>query len=192
MRSRAHRFTTLLVVAALLAVVLPGGARTAASAADTTTPVAALAEVCAETSPAPFRDRDGAGVHTEAVDCVAGWGIAGGRADGRFDPGGTVTRAQLATFTQRLLLAAGVDLPAPEKGFDDTAASVHRRAIERLATAGVVAGRGDGTFDPNAAVSRAQAASILANALTVGRVTLDNGGEPAASSDVAAGTTTPI
>lgn len=141
---------------------------TATGADDDQHQDAALSAVCAQVPAAPFVDRDAAGVHVGAVDCVADWAIASGRADGRFDPTATVTRGQMATFTLQLLLAVGVPLPAPERSFDDTADSVHRRAIERLATVGVLSGTGDGRFDPDAPVTRAQAATILVKAVDVG------------------------
>lgn len=64
--------------------------------------------------PAPdFDDVDDADVHRDGIACVAGTGVALGRADGTFGPDEPVTRAQLATFLARLLVLAGVDPDDP-------------------------------------------------------------------------------
>lgn len=58
----------------------------------------------------------------------------------------------------------GVTDYAP-RGFDDVAESPYANEISTLATYGVVAGSGDGTFRPEATITRAQFCALLAQAL---------------------------
>jgi hypothetical protein len=114
--------------------------------------------------PAGFPDVTGP-THARAIDCVAWWGIAEGRADGTFGPDAPVTRGQLASFVVRMLEAVGGELPAPEHArFDDLTGSVHAERIEQLAEAGIVHGVGPRTFAPERPVTRAQMAAFLARA----------------------------
>lgn len=102
--------------------------------------------------------------HRAAIDCVVWWGIAQGTAGG-YTPGGTVTRAQMATFIAAVLRAAGVALPAePVDGFDDDQGGVHEHATNQLAALGLVAGTGERRYSPGAPVTRAQMSSFLVGA----------------------------
>ncbi|MFO7961345.1 MAG: S-layer homology domain-containing protein, partial [Nitriliruptoraceae bacterium] len=155
--------TAVLVAVALSAsgVVAPGTADTAATADGTR----ALTSACASAPTSRFPDRAEAGVHAGAIDCVAWWNVTRGLPDGTFQPRGTVTRGQMATFLTNAILAAGGQLPPPDGGFQDTGATVHRRAIARLAAAGIVGGFPDGTYRPGQAVTRGQMATFLIGAL---------------------------
>jgi hypothetical protein len=85
--------------------------------------------------------------------------------DGRpdYDPGGSVTRGQMASFIARLALEAGVDLPVnPPDAFPDDNGTEHEPAINALAAIGVVEGRPSGNYVPDEAVRRDQMASFLA------------------------------
>jgi hypothetical protein len=113
--------------------------------------------------PVRFEDVDPAAAHGRAIGCVAAWGIAAGRGGSRFDPGGAVTRAQMATFLARLLHTGPHALPAADPGrFTDLGDGPHADSIGRLAAAGIAAGLEDGRFDPGGAVTRAQMATFLA------------------------------
>jgi hypothetical protein len=71
----------------------------------------------------------------------------------------------MASFVARLLEAAGRTLPAaPPDAFVDDSGSVHELRIDQLAAAGVVQGRGGGTYAPHAAVTRAEMATFLVRA----------------------------
>lgn len=120
---------------------------------------------CASAPVSRFLDRAGAGIHTAAIDCVAWWNVTTGLPDGTFQPGGAVTRGQMATFMTNAILATGGQLPPPGSGFEDARDTVHRRAIERLAAAGIVGGFPDGGFRPNEPVTRGQMATFLVGAL---------------------------
>lgn len=107
-----------------------------------------------------FTDVVAAGVHSASIECLSWWGIAFGRG-GSFLPGDTVNRAQLASFLARAVDASGFSLPAAGAAFPDIADSPHREAIERLAAAGIITGRVDGTFDPGGAVNREQMSALV-------------------------------
>ncbi|WP_157041882.1 S-layer homology domain-containing protein [Nitriliruptor alkaliphilus] len=121
---------------------------------------------------ARFSDVAGS-VHERNINALAAAGVIKGVGDGtRFAPNDTVTRAQMAS-----LLARFVDLldddrvngsfpPATNRDvFGDDDGSVHEPAINRLAVQGVVQGRRDGSYGPNADVTRDQVATFLARSL---------------------------
>jgi hypothetical protein len=118
--------------------------------------------------PPPFDDLDTAATHVPGIACTAWRGIASGTGDRKFAPIDRVSRAQMARFLERLLLAAGVGVPgeAPD-AFTDDDTSVHQVAINRLAAMGVVGGVGGGRYDPQAPVTRAQMATFLARAAQI-------------------------
>ena len=147
----------------------PAGSDATVTQAQTSTEsdatVRPLASACEDASTSRFGDRSRAGIHAAALDCVAWWNVASGFPDGTFRPAGTVTRGQMASFITSTILAAGGQLPAPGAAFADTAGTVHRRPIERLATAGVVSGFSDGSYQPGEPVTRGQMASFLIGVL---------------------------
>jgi flagellum-specific peptidoglycan hydrolase FlgJ len=104
---------------------------------------------------------DVGGVHQPGIDAAAAAGVARGCGDGRsFCPNDTVTRGQMASFLQRAL-----KLPDGAPAFRDVpTSSTHAGAIGALAERGIILGGTDGRFQPNTAVTRAQAASILTRA----------------------------
>ncbi len=111
--------------------------------------------VCA---PVTFTDVPASYVHAAAIDRIAQACITVGRTDGTYGPGQPVTRGQLATF-----LAKALDLPPGDLRFPDVPAGyVHAEAISAMA--GVAGGFPDGTFRPDAPVTRAQMATLLRNA----------------------------
>jgi hypothetical protein len=62
----------------------------------------------------------------------------------------------------------GIEVPAPQNGaFDDVAGTAHQAAIETLAAYDppIVAGDGQGSFEPDGEVTRGQFAAILARLL---------------------------
>ncbi|HUF31909.1 MAG TPA: S8 family serine peptidase [Acidimicrobiales bacterium] len=112
-----------------------------------------------------FTDVPSSDVHSFPIDCVATWGIAKGITATTFDPSGTVSRAQMASFVARTIEEAGHALPAdPPDAFSDDGTSVHHLRINQLAAVGVVKGSGDGRYWPEATVSRAAMATFLVRA----------------------------
>lgn len=107
---------------------------------------------------------DTAGHWAEAsIERWSGFGIIQG-SNGKFDPDGQLTCAQLATILARLL-----KLPAAkDAGFIDNPADAwYYDAINRCAAAGILKGNGDGTVTPNASITRERAMVMLGRALGI-------------------------
>lgn len=107
---------------------------------------------------------DTAGHWAEAsIERWSGYGIIQG-SNGKFDPDGQLTCAQLATILARLL-----KLPAAkDAGFIDNPADAwYYDAINRCAAAGILKGNGDGTVTPNASIPRERAMVMLGRALGI-------------------------
>lgn len=94
----------------------------------------------------------------DAIVSLAAAGIIAGRPDGRFNPGGSITRAELAAILSRAL-----KLPAgPPVTFDDVPAG-HWAAgsIRATAAAGYLRGRSGRYFTPETPVTGGELAAIL-------------------------------
>jgi hypothetical protein len=107
-----------------------------------------------------------------AVDCLAWWEVTRGTGTGTYDPSGSVTRAQMASFLARWLDGAaqrgsGQALPgSAQLTFRDVSPSdTHAEAIARLARAGIVEGRDSTTYRPRQPVTRDQMASFIRRAM---------------------------
>jgi hypothetical protein len=155
---------TPLALAAVLAAVL-AGALTGGQAfgADPDNPG------CPADPANAFTDDEG-DTHEASIDCIAFWQIARGPGDGTYDPGGHVTRAQMASFVANTIRGGveggGAPLPqSPPDAFPDDEGSVHEPNIDALAAGGVVRGGADGTYNPNGIVTRAQMATFVNNAI---------------------------
>jgi subtilisin family serine protease len=123
---------------------------------------------CDQVPAVRFPDVPAVPPHGGNIGCIAGFGIAQGRADGTFGPAGDVRRDQMASFLARTLRVAGVQLPgAPSSSFPDVTGGPHALAIAQLADLGVVQGRPGGAYAPGATVTRAQMGSFLVRALEV-------------------------
>jgi hypothetical protein len=110
---------------------------------------------------ARYPDVPASSTHARAIDCVTWWRVAQGGAGG-YNPGGHVSRAQMASFLARAVLESGGTLPErPRDAFPDDAGSVHQDAINRLAAAGLVQGGADGRYRPDEVVTREQMATFL-------------------------------
>lgn len=111
-------------------------------------------------APDVFVDDDDS-VHEANIEKLVSLGIARGRDATHFEPGGPVTRGQLAT----LLVATkeyldGSPLLAQPTTFTDIYTDVHRISIEKAATAGLVRGTSPVTYSPEKPTARDQAASL--------------------------------
>jgi DNA-binding beta-propeller fold protein YncE len=107
-----------------------------------------------------FEDADE--THGESLRRLAAADIVLGREDGTVDPGGTLTREQLASVLVRALsYVRNAEVTGEPAGFDDTAGSVHADNIDAAAEAGLLDGKGDGRFDPAGTTRRDQAASVV-------------------------------
>lgn len=137
------------------------------TAAATLSPITSVAaaepSACAPDLPlAPFLDVRRDGAHAAAIDCTYWYGLAHGRLPDMYVPDAGIRRDQLASLVARAIDASSVVLPASEEpAFDDLVGNVHRDAIERLAAAGIVDGRGPRRFDPHLQVPRGQLTTFL-------------------------------
>lgn len=130
---------------------------------------AATADACdpASVPGSGFNDTKSS-THREAIDCAGWWGVMNGFSSSTFGPQASLTRAQAASVILRVITAADVAIiqGAPD-AFTDDDDSPHEANINVLAAMGVIAGVGDGAFDPKGNVSRAELASLMARAYEV-------------------------
>lgn len=114
------------------------------------------------TEVAGFDDTVGHLFETEIATLVE-LGVLSGVSATSFAPDAPVTRAQLASMVDRAVdIGTGVELAEAPLTFGDVGArDPHRRAIARLARAGIVSGTSSTTFAPGASVTREQAAAML-------------------------------
>jgi hypothetical protein len=115
---------------------------------------------------AGFGDVPSSNPHSGNVNClVDGWDIARGTGPGQYNPGGSVTRGQMATFIANLIRQSGGTLPNnPPDAFTDDNGSVHEPNINALAAANIVSGTSATTYAPGRVISRAQMATFLVKA----------------------------
>lgn len=116
----------------------------------------------AEVPTAGFADVAATSVHATSIDCIAWRAITQGRTATTYEPGGMITRGQMASMLARTISTVGVELPGdPPSVFSDVAGTTHALQIHQLAALGIVAGQQDGTYGPAAPVTRGQMASLL-------------------------------
>ncbi|MGO4497188.1 S-layer homology domain-containing protein [Paenibacillus sp. 2RAB27] len=91
-------------------------------------------------------------------------GIVSGYPDGTFKPNHTVTRAEFAVMLMNTLKPQGEGVAL---SFTDTAkiGSWALKAITQAVQAGIIHGYEDGSFRPDAEITRAEVATMLANAM---------------------------
>ncbi|PFA72365.1 S-layer homology domain-containing protein [Bacillus cereus] len=117
--------------------------------------------------------KDNPSITNPKDDITGGWyepyirelnkrGIMIGEGNGVFAPNRAVTRAEFAQLTSKSL-----KLPSGNATFKDLndAHPTLRDGIKRAASAGIIQGRGNGIFDPNASITREEAAIITDKAL---------------------------
>lgn len=106
----------------------------------------------------PYEDvAEGAWYHN-AVATLTAMGILYGRAEGRFDPDAPITRAELTAMAVRFFdVEEAGELPFTDVEEDAWYAPALRAGV----ALGLVSGRGNGTFDPDAPITRAETAAIL-------------------------------
>lgn len=106
-------------------------------------------------------------------DVTAGWArgpvawlaaehITTGKAPGRFDPDAPVTRGEFAAFLWRYARHLGLDVSTGgELPFDDVVRTWQIEPVAWLAEHGITTGKAPGRFDPEAPVTRGEAATFL-------------------------------
>lgn len=95
--------------------------------------------------------------HNKAVSTMAKLGIVKGRRADRFDPNASITRAEFAAicarFSTRTVENSG--------NFSDISGHWAENEIERAAAFGWISGYPDGTFRPDARITRAEAMTMI-------------------------------
>lgn len=108
---------------------------------------------------ANYEDLDPLAWYHAGVHYCLDHGLMVGMTDTLFEPQGTTTRAQVVTILWRLENAPEASSAAK---FDDVADDAwYAGAVRWAASEGIVGGFGDGTFAPDAPVTREQLASML-------------------------------
>ena len=105
-------------------------------------------------------------VNKDAVAVTSAIGLFDGYEDGSFGPKNVVTRAEMAVIISTMLYGAGVNVNqfAETNVFTDVPAWAEGY-VNLCSSLGIVAGVGEGRFDPNATVTTAQAVLMLCRAL---------------------------
>ncbi|HWH35231.1 MAG TPA: S-layer homology domain-containing protein [Acidimicrobiales bacterium] len=118
-----------------------------------------------ERAPDAFTDDNGS-THETTTNQLAAAGVVAGTGGGRFDPAGSVTRAQMASFlVQALEYRTGTGLPAGPDAFADDNGTTHEVNINKAAAAGLTGGTASGGYDGDLPIRRDQLASFLARSL---------------------------
>ena len=95
--------------------------------------------------------------HNKAVSTMAKLGIVKGRCADRFDPNASITRAEFAAICARFNTK-----PVENSGsFSDISGHWAENEIERAAAFGWISGYPDGTFHPDARITRAEAMTMI-------------------------------
>lgn len=120
-----------------------------------------------------------------AIRALTAAGVVEGIGDGAFKPDRSISRAEISAILARLMI---FDESAGNVSFSDTTGNWARQWIELLAGADVVAGEGEGKFNPSAYATREQAVAMILRMLTVCRNVdlqwVDQGGSYESSSIV--------
>jgi len=95
--------------------------------------------------------------HNKAISTLAKLGIVKGRRADRFDPDASITRAEFAAICARFNTK-----PVENSGsFSDISGHWAENEIERAAAFGWISGYPDGTFHPDARITRAEAMTMI-------------------------------
>lgn len=91
---------------------------------------------------------------THTLSYASRLGIAKGKGNGKFDPNGTLTRAELAAMINRAAKAAGVDISGYAHSFNDVKGHWSDKELGFVYNTGIMAGTGGGRFEPNKTLTR--------------------------------------
>jgi hypothetical protein len=168
---RVLRWMAALGALALAVAMVPAGVAMSANAADddvSAAEVMGTPVLCGPQQRPAFPDVDADGVFTYWINCLAGYDIVQGRADGSFGPSAHVTRAQMAKFIVNLVeKATGTPIEVgPDDRFPDvTPDSAFATFIDKLAASGIAQGYASGEYGPSDDVRRDQLATFVRNAI---------------------------
>ena len=115
-----------------------------------------------------FADVDAGAYYAKAVAWAQQHGVVNGKTKTDFVPNGKITRAEFATMLFRSLGVLDYVLPAERTGQPaDTKdiAQYARDAVVTLYRSGIVEGRTNGRFDPDATITRAETCALVSRFL---------------------------
>ena len=110
-----------------------------------------------QTSRSAYTDVPTGQWYSTSVATLSSMGVITGYPDGTFRPNASITRAEFATLLSRL---SGVSTTR-SASFSDVSTHWARKAIAAVSAEGWVSGYPDGTFRPNANITRAEAMAML-------------------------------
>ncbi|OMF44050.1 S-layer homology domain-containing protein [Paenibacillus peoriae] len=105
----------------------------------------------------------------EAIEKLTSAGVIGGYGDGTFKPNQTISREEIVIILSRIVNLNGVNKDDSKGSFTDlsSASSYATSAIKDVAEAGIITGKSAGVFDPQGNATRAEAITIILNALNL-------------------------
>jgi hypothetical protein len=105
----------------------------------------------------------------KAIEKLAGAGVIAGYGDETFKPDQTISREEMVIILSRIIHLNHVDKDAAKGNFKDmsSVSSYAVDAIKGAAEAGIISGKNDGEFDPQGNSTRAEALTIILNALNL-------------------------
>lgn len=109
-----------------------------------------------------FQDLDEAAWAADAINFLAKKGVIKGYSETTFAPNASITRAEFAKLISVLYGLVAESSIFPTQSFTDVPKDAwYFNYVEVCAQLGVVNGYGDGTFNPNALISRQEMAAII-------------------------------
>ncbi|NOU98500.1 S-layer homology domain-containing protein [Paenibacillus planticolens] len=105
----------------------------------------------------------------DAIEKLASAGVIAGYGDGTFKPDKTISREEMVIILSRIVDFSNVDMDASKGNFADiaSASSYAANPIKDAAEAGIISGKGNALFDPQGNSTRAEALTIVLNALNL-------------------------
>jgi hypothetical protein len=110
-----------------------------------------------------FNDLDNAAFAKDKIEILASKGIISGKGEGIFDPDAPITRAETAALIARMLKLNSDSNSVPFT--DIVEGKWYTDEVMAAYDSGLVAGKGNGRFDPLGLITRQEVTSILSRAL---------------------------
>ena len=134
--------------------------------------------ICPVLAVSPFSDVPDGAPYADAAEYLNDVGIMQGDAQGNFNPGRNVTRAQMAALLCRMLGEAE-NLATDGTRFTDVPADYWANGyIMKAASLGIISGYKVGTFRPDNTVTYSQAVTMVVRAVGMEEIALEYGGYP--------------
>ncbi|WP_171646066.1 S-layer homology domain-containing protein [Paenibacillus phytorum] len=103
------------------------------------------------------------------IEKLASSGVIAGYEDGTFKPDQTISREEMVVILSRVINLSNLDKDASKGNLTDlaSASSYAVNQIKDAAEAGLISGKNDGIFDPHGNSTRAEALTVILNALNL-------------------------